>query len=37
MKTFIAHSAFALLVLAATPALAYPVTVKSCNREVTFD
>ncbi|MFN3346836.1 MAG: iron ABC transporter substrate-binding protein, partial [Candidatus Bipolaricaulaceae bacterium] len=25
------------LLLSAAPALAYPVTVKSCNREVTFD
>ncbi|MFM7334365.1 MAG: ABC transporter substrate-binding protein [Tabrizicola sp.] len=28
---------FAALMLSATAALAYPVTVKSCNREVTFD
>lgn len=37
MKINIASSAFLLLFAAATPALAYPVTVKSCNREVTFD
>lgn len=30
------HALFALL-LSATPALAFPVTVKSCNRDVTFD
>jgi iron complex transport system substrate-binding protein len=29
--------AFLALVLTAAPALAFPVTVKSCNREVTFD
>lgn len=29
--------ALALLLLSAVPALAHPVTVKSCNREVTFD
>jgi len=29
--------AFAALLLSATPALAFPVTVQSCNREVTFD
>jgi iron complex transport system substrate-binding protein len=29
--------AFLSLLLTATPALAFPVTVKSCNREVTFD
>jgi iron complex transport system substrate-binding protein len=29
--------AFLALLLTATPALAFPVTVKSCNREVTFD
>lgn len=29
--------AFLALVLFTTPALAFPVTVKSCNREVTFD
>lgn len=29
--------AFAALLLSASPALAYPVTVKSCDREVTFD
>lgn len=37
MKINIASSTFLLLIAAATPALAYPVTVKSCNREVTFD
>lgn len=34
--TCMKHAIIALL-LSATPALAYPVTVKSCNREVTFD
>jgi iron complex transport system substrate-binding protein len=29
--------ALLVLLLSATPALAFPVTVKSCNREVTFD
>ncbi|OCO98950.1 MULTISPECIES: ABC transporter substrate-binding protein [unclassified Ensifer] len=37
MKINIASSAFLLLLAAATPALGHPVTVKSCNREVTFD
>lgn len=37
MKINIASSTFLFLIAAATPALAYPVTVKSCNREVTFD
>jgi len=37
MKINIASSTFLFLLAAATPALAYPVTVKSCNREVTFD
>ncbi len=37
MKINIAPTALLLLIAAATPALAYPVTVKSCNREVTFD
>lgn len=37
MKTLFASSALLLLALAATPALAYPVTVKSCNRDVTFE
>ena len=37
MKT-LAHTLTALTaVMVATPALAYPVTVKSCDREVTFD
>ncbi|MCK3779657.1 ABC transporter substrate-binding protein [Ensifer sesbaniae] len=37
MKINIASSAFLFLIATAAPALAYPVTVKSCNREVTFD
>lgn len=37
MKINIASSAFLFLIATAVPALAYPVTVKSCNREVTFD
>ena len=37
MKINIAPTALLFLIAAATPALAYPVTVKSCNREVTFD
>ncbi|HEV7306445.1 ABC transporter substrate-binding protein [Ensifer sp.] len=37
MKINFAASTFLFLLAAAAPALAYPVTVKSCNREVTFD
>ncbi|WP_429807367.1 ABC transporter substrate-binding protein [Ensifer sp. B1-9] len=37
MKINIASSALLLVLATAAPALAYPVTVKSCNREVTFD
>ncbi|MGE6785654.1 ABC transporter substrate-binding protein [Ensifer adhaerens] len=37
MKINLAPTALLFLIAAATPALAYPVTVKSCNREVTFD